>query len=62
MEAAIPAFILFLIVLLRVCMVARRRPEPQPQAPLLPRCRLHRWVRTEDSLVCTECGMEPSLD
>jgi hypothetical protein len=60
MEATVPALLLFLVVLVRLYMLALRRPK-ETQGPALV-CRLHRWERTEDGIVCKECGMHPSAD
>ena len=59
MEAAIPAFILFVVVLVRFYMATIRRSA---EAQARPRCQLHKWERMEIGLVCRECGLQPSLD
>jgi hypothetical protein len=60
METALPALGLFLIVLVRLYILALRQPAQSdgPQA----HCRLHRWERTDSGLVCKECGMRPTED
>ncbi len=60
METAFPALILFLVVLFRLYVLALRQPQETPGTRLL--CRLHRWERTEDGIVCKECGMHPTAD
>ena len=60
MEATLPALLLFLVVLVRLTMLARRSPQ-RTEGPRI-RCRLHRWERTEEGIVCRECGMHPTVD
>jgi hypothetical protein len=59
MEAAFPALILFLVVLFRLYVLALRQPR-ETARPII--CRLHRWERTDDGIVCTQCGMPPTVD
>ena len=61
METALPALLLFLVVLVRLSMFARRQPPQTTEGPRI-LCRLHRWERTEDGIVCRECGMHPTVD
>jgi hypothetical protein len=58
-EAAFPALILFLVLLVRLYALALKQPQ-ETGARFL--CRLHRWERTEDGIVCKECGMHPTVD
>ncbi len=59
MEATLPALILFLVVLVRLYLLALRQPQ-RTDGPTA--CRLHRWERTEEGIVCQECGMRPTAD
>ena len=61
MDATIPAFILFLVVLVRVSVGLLRR-IPEPEADRRPLCRLHTWERAQGGLICRRCGLEPSVD
>ncbi len=60
MDTTFPAVILFLAVLLRLYFLALRQTQDTGAPRLL--CRLHRWERTEDGIVCKECGMHPTVD
>jgi len=60
METTFPALLLFLVVLVRLYMLALRQPK-ESEGPRLV-CRLHRWERTEEGIVCQECGMHPKAD
>jgi hypothetical protein len=60
MEATLPALILFLVVLVRLYLIALRQPQ-RTEGPKVA-CRLHRWERTEDGMVCRECGTQPTVD
>ena len=60
METTLPALVLFLVVLVRLYMLALRQPQQTPGRRLL--CRLHSWERTEEGIVCRECGMHPTVD
>ncbi len=60
MEATLPALILFLVVLVRLYLMAVRHPQ-RTDGPNVA-CRLHRWDRTEEGIVCQECGMRPTAD
>ncbi len=59
METALPALILFLVVMVRLYTLALKAPRETDSRMA---CRLHRWERTEDGIVCQECGMRPSVD
>jgi hypothetical protein len=60
MEATLPALLLFLLVLVRLTMLARRSPHHTEGTRIL--CQLHRWERTEEGIVCRECGTHPTAD
>lgn len=60
MEAAFPALILFLVVLVRLYMLALRKPKKSEGSSL--HCRLHQWERTEEGIVCKACGMHPTAE
>lgn len=60
METTLPALLLFLVVLVRLFMLALRQPRASEPPRVL--CRLHRWDRTPEGIVCLECGIHPTLD
>ncbi len=60
METTFPALILFLLVVVRLYTLALRVPKETDASRVL--CRLHRWERTEEGIVCRECGMHPTAD
>ncbi len=60
MEASFAGVILSLAVLFGAHLLALRQIEAL-EAPMA-RCRLHRWERTEDGIVCKACGMHPTVD
>ncbi len=60
METALPALILFLVVLVRLYALALKQPDETSKSRL--HCRLHRWERGEAGIVCKECGMHPTVD
>lgn len=60
METSFPGMILILAVLFGAHLLALRQIEAT-ETPVAP-CRLHRWERTEDGIVCKECGSRPTVD
>jgi len=59
-ETTLPALLLFLVVLVRLYMLALRQPKRTTGSRIL--CRLHRWERTEEGILCRECGTHPTVD
>ncbi len=60
METALPALILFLVVLGRLYVLALK--QPKETAAVRVACRLHQWERSDGGLVCKACGMQPAAD